>query len=78
MKLNYSRKSRAAHVENKVTSLAEFEGKASASAQAYNMTPRVLFVSALYYWRTSGSVPAENGSKPQVCDKKSWQSYAAK
>ena len=35
MKLNYTRKSRAAHVENEVTSLAEFEGEASASAQAY-------------------------------------------
>ena len=35
VKLNYTRKSRVAHVENKVRSLAEFEGEASASAQAY-------------------------------------------
>ena len=34
VKLNYTRKSRAAHVENEVTSLAEFEGEASASAPA--------------------------------------------
>jgi hypothetical protein len=34
VELSYIRKSRAAHVENKVTSLAEFEGEASASAQA--------------------------------------------
>jgi hypothetical protein len=35
VKLNYTKKSRAADVENYVTSLAEFEGEASASAQTY-------------------------------------------
>ena len=58
-----------------MTSLAEFEGEASASAQAYEGLVRE--GSNLNYWRTSGSVPAENGRKPQVRDKKPWQSDAA-
>ena len=48
-----------------MTSLAEFEGEASASAQAYEGLVR------------EGSVPAESGSKPHMRDKKPWQSDAA-
>ena len=33
VRLNYHQKSRAAHLENKIASLVEFEGKATASAQ---------------------------------------------